>query len=389
MRGIPYLTLPFRLEPPMYTISMLQRRSARLVPAVLVCVSALVFSACTETGDPAPPTIAERLSALGVGDELGQQPIRTEQNGAWETYYYDPDAERAICLLGDQYQTNIRRGTSRNLLIYLEGGGACWNYETCYVARIAKTSPRPSFGDGIINPDNPDNPLRDWNVVFGSYCDGSVFSGNNIADYQGNRSYHHGLQNISAVVTLAQQEFPNPDLIMVAGSSGGGYGTYSAYGVTRVAFPNTPLIVFNDSGPGLQNPDTPEVNQERLDNWKFSPLVPPDCADCAVQYTFLTDWALDNDPTLRVSYFSYLQDGVIRFFLTLGADAYEAFLRQYTNELHSRHPDRFQRYFVQGGSHTVLELPTFYTTTVDGVSLRDFTDDFINGGSSWRDVVEE
>src|SRR6185369_15216872 len=150
-----------------------------------------------------------------------QQPSRMAQNGDWQTFYYDATAERAICFLGDEYQVNVRRSTSRNLLIYLEGGGACWNYETCYQTRLAKTDPTPYFGDGILNADNADNPLRDWNVVYGSYCDASVFSGNNIVDYQGNRSFHHGLQNVSAVVTLAQQEFPDAERIMVAGSSGG------------------------------------------------------------------------------------------------------------------------------------------------------------------------
>jgi hypothetical protein len=354
---------------------------------LLPCLCLAVLSACSES-DIETQSIAERLRALGVGDELGQLPVRSGQTGEWETFYYDPAEERAICFLGDQYQVNIRRGTSRNLLIYLEGGGACWNYDTCYVARIAKTSPNPLFGDGILNAENPDNPLRDWNVVYGSYCDGSVFSGSNIVDYRGNRSYHHGLQNISAVVTLAQREFPNPDRIMVSGSSGGGYGTYSGYGVTRVAYPDAPIIVFNDSGPGLQNPDTPETNQERLDNWQFQPLVPPDCTDCPIQYSYLTDWALANDPSLRVSYFSYLQDGVIRFFLSLGADAYEMFLRDVTGVIHSRHPDRFQRFFIEGGAHTILELPTFYTTTSGGVSLRDWTADFISDGPRWQDVVE-
>jgi hypothetical protein len=356
--------------------------------ATLACLCALLVSACTESGENDSLTIADKLSAMGVGDELGQQPTNMVQNGDWETYYYDPAEERAICLLGDQYQVNVRRGASKNLLIYLEGGGACWNYQTCIAGPIAKTSPQPLFGDGILNRDNPENPMADWNVVYGSYCDGSVFSGNNIVDYQGNLSYHHGLQNISAVVTVAQEEFPDAEYIMVAGSSGGGYGTYSAYGVTRVAFPEVPIIVFNDSGPGLQNPATPEINQERLDNWQFSPLVPPDCADCDEQYSYLTDWALDNDPALRVSYFSFLQDGVIRFFLSLEAEAYESFLTSVTDVIHARHPDRFQRYFIQGGGHTMLELPMFYTTTSGGVSLRDFTDDFINGGPAWQDVVE-
>ena len=334
------------------------------------------------------PLLADELAAAGVGRHLGIAPSTITPNGDWTAYSYDPAEETAICLRGTPYQVNIRRGTSNHVLLYLEGGGACWNFQSCWQSPRAKLEAQPFFGAGIFDFSSPANPFRDWNIVYASYCDGSVFAGDNVADYQGNRTYHHGLQNLSAAVALMRREFPSPDRIVVSGSSAGGFGTYTGYGVTRVAFPDTPILIFNDSGPGLQNPADTQAVQDRLANWNFTRSVPASCTRCATQLTYLSEWALGRDPSLRAAYFSYLQDAVIRSFLSLDGAAYESLLREVTDDIHSRHPDRFKRFFVQGAGHTVLELPTFSTLEIMGTAVRDWTADFLVDGPAWQDLVE-
>jgi hypothetical protein len=341
----------------------------------------------TDTATPTQVPIAEQLAAVGTGRYLGVMPSGMQQNGAWEEYTYDPAQEGPICLRGTQYQVNLRRGTSNNVLLYLEGGGACWNYATCWVSPLAKLTAGSATGVGVLEAGNPDNPFRDWNVVYASYCDGSVFAGDNIATYNGNRTYHHGLFNLSAAVTLMQREFPAPDRIVVSGSSAGGFGTYTGYGVTRVAFPDTPILVFDDSGPGLQNPADPNATAQRIANWHYTDIIPSSCTSCSMQLTYLTGWALDRDPTLRVAYFDYLQDGVLRFFLNLGAADFESLLRSVTGDVQAQHPDRFKRFFQQGELHTVLELPTFYTEELNGITVRDWTAAFLANDTAWQDLV--
>src|SRR5207302_1776982 len=153
----------------------------------------------------------------------------------------------AICLHGTDYETSLHRAASNKVLLYLEGGGACWDAFTC-ANGLAKLTANGAQGTGILDTTNATNPFADWNIVFASYCDGSVFSGNNIADYDGTQTYHHGIQNLSAAVSLMLREFPHPERIVVSGSSAGGYGTYSGYSVTRVAYPDTPILVLDDSG---------------------------------------------------------------------------------------------------------------------------------------------
>ena len=364
-------------------------------PTAAATVSATAPSSPTPTASQ-PPTatathaasIVDELTAVGVGRYLGTAAATMTTKGNWDEYVFDPTAERAICLRGDPYKVEVHHGTSNKVLLYLEGGGACWNYDNCYVNPLVKLTADPFFGVGILEFDNPDNPFRDWNIVYAPYCDGSVFGGDNIADYQGNRTFHHGQQNLSAAVTLMREQFPNPEQVVVSGSSAGGFGTYSGYGVTRVAYPDEPIVTLNDSGPGLQNLDDPQAIQDRLDNWKYAQYIPPTCTRCSEQLTYLTEWGLERDPTLRVGYFSNLQDSIIRGFLGLSAEAYEALLREVTDDIHSRQPERFKRFFIQGQGHTVLELPGFYTTEIAGTTMRDWTADLLSDGPKWQDLIE-
>jgi len=359
--------------------------TATATPPATATVTATASATSTQT-----PSLGDELSQTGIGKYLGQiTPVSMTEAGDWELHAYDPADKQAICMRGDPYRVELHRGTNNKVLLYLEGGGACWNNDNCWVNVLAKlkVDPEYRFG-GIFDFNNPDNPFHDWNVVFAPYCDGSVFSGDKDAEYPGGLVYHHGLRNLSAAVTLMRDRFPNPEQIAVAGSSAGGYGTYSGYGVTRVAYPDAPIVVLNDSGPGLQNLADSQAMLDRETNWDFQQFVPPTCERCPQQLTYLTEWALERDPTARVGYYSNLRDGVIRSFNQLTAEQYEALLRTTTDDLHSRQPDRFRRFFVQGEGHTILELPNFYTTEIAGLSFRDWTADLLDDGPRWQDVIE-
>lgn len=348
----------------------------------------------TFTATPPPtatgtPSLVDELVASGLGRYLGDSaPAQTLPNGAWESLRFDASEAKAICLRGDPYRVEVRRGTTNKVLLFLEGGGACWNNQSCWLTPTAKLTADPTFGAGIFELDNPANPFKDWNIVYAPYCDGSVFAGDNLVEYDGKPTYHHGLQNLSAAVTAMRAAFPDPDAIAVAGLSAGGYGTFTGYGVTRVAYPDAPIVVLNDSGPGLQNPDDTTNIAERATNWQYTSVVPPSCTRCSDQLTYLTEWALERDATLRVGYFSNLRDVVIRSFNLLSPEAYESLLLGVTDDLRSRQPERFQRFFIQGDGHTTLAFPFFYTRAVDGTTVRDWAADLLDDGPQWRDLIE-
>jgi hypothetical protein len=363
----------------------------RITASRLAIALCLFLAACgNDDGGGGGNSIADEIAATGAGKYLGViQPSGSQANGAWTEYLYDESKAEAICYTGMPYQVNIRPGTANKVLLYLEGGGACWNATTCFgAAPLAKGSAGSAPNFGILDPSIAENPFADWNVVYAPYCDGSVFGGDNQVMYGSRLAYHHGIRNLSAAVTQMLEAFPDPELIVVAGSSAGGFGTYSGYGVARVAYPETQILVFDDSGPGIQNPAAMQDIEERNENWQFRQFIPETCARCDEQITYLTEWSLERDPDLRVAYFNYLQDGVLRFFLGLGADAFEQLLRSVTDDVHSRQGERFQRFFPQGSTHTVLLSPEFYTLAIDGTTVRQWSDGFLDGTAVWRDLVE-
>jgi hypothetical protein len=365
----------------------MMRRTSKLAITLMLLLS---LAGCgDDDGGNGGATIVDEIAATGVGRYLGAiEPSSMRTNGPWTEYLYDPAAEEAICYTGSRYQVNVRPGTVNKVLLYLEGGGACWNNQTCFVGPIAKGSAGEAFGGGALDASKPANPFAGWHVVYAPYCDGSVFGGDNIALYAGRRTFHHGVQNLSAAVTRMLAEFPQPEQIVVAGSSAGGYGTYSGYAVTRLAYPDTQILVFDDSGPGLQNPEETQSIADREQNWQFQQFIPSSCTRCAEQLTYLTEWTLERDAGLRVAYFNYLQDGVLRFFLNLNDVEFESLLLAVTDDLHSRQSERFQRFFPDGVTHTVLLTSTFFDLELDGTTVSEWTEGFLAGSDPWRDLVQ-
>ena len=90
-----------------------------------------------------------------------------------------------------------RRGTSKNLVVFFEGGGACWDGLTCtfpIAAGLPSQVPQffvpaidpnasPANYDGIFKSDNPANPVKDWSFVYIPYCTGDIHVGSATQQY--------------------------------------------------------------------------------------------------------------------------------------------------------------------------------------------------------------
>jgi hypothetical protein len=336
---------------------------------------------------------AKELRDVGVDKYFGKaKPVSNSTNAAGDTVYEFDKSDGPICLWGTGYHAIVRDQGSENLVIYLEGGGACWT-GFCQANPTASSTIAPT---GLLDP-SPTGPsvVADWNVVYAPYCDGSVFSGDNelpdttSTGATGGTRYHHGLQNLTAAVDLAKSKFPNAKRILLAGSSAGGYGTLAGTGVVRLQYPDADLIVFNDSGLGLSNPTDPTMYETLKADWKFDQYIPPSCTECqSGQQTALIAWGLKNDPSLRAAGFSSYADAVIGGIFLKMADAdFKALLLDKTGEVHTAYPDRFERFLIEGTQHTTL-LAGYTTTKVGSVTTADWTRAFVDGTSDWKDTLE-
>jgi hypothetical protein len=340
----------------------------------------------------------DTLNQMGIDKYIGLEPLtgstQTIDNGAWKVYYYDPSSP-ARCLNGSQYMVSFHQGNPQKVMLYLEGGGACWDYNSCYNSIMAKTTANPVQIGGILDTTNAANPFSDYSIIYASYCDGSVWSGDNDAAFTNTTTgatvttYFHGLANLSAAITLMKQNFINPEKIVVAGSSAGGYGTFMGYFVTRTQYPFTTLNVLNDSGVGLFNPSQTTLFQNILTTWNIKKIIPPDCPKCNQQMSYLADWAMNHDQNVNFGFLSYYNDVVIgSIFLQMNTADFKNLLLSVTGEIHKDHPNRFQRFFVDGSMHTMLELPSYYTMQISGTTMTQWTADMVTDTAAWQDLLQ-
>ncbi len=175
-----------------------------------------------------------------------------------------------------QFYFFAKGGSVNNLVVYFEGGGACWHTMNCIYESTTNTGVRATVeslgdNDGIGDDDNPDNPFRDWSMVYIPYCTGDIHSGANDYDYPDDLGFHllpdfnhwtirhRGKVNFRVVLQWIQDTFTTaPDKIFVTGSSAGAYGALMNFPDIRDAYPSSTAYCFPDAGNGI-TPDSDAV----------------------------------------------------------------------------------------------------------------------------------
>jgi hypothetical protein len=323
----------------------------------------------------------------------------------------DPTADPRgpLCLRGTEYTVDTRRGSSDELVIFLQGGGACWE---SFCSAFETTNSLPV--SGILNPSLEGNPVADWDVLYLPYCDGSLFAGDvdrmlprsilGDGDPGVSQGYQRGLQNLTAALDIGAEEFPNPSRILLTGVSGGAFGTINALPLVRFYYPETEIIVFNDSGVGIAKDGEPEfVEETLLEGWNADSLIPESCVDCTSNghVTRLIEWQLAADDNHTMSALSFSADAVISSgFLFIPAEQFTVPLLAETERITLEYPERYKRFIPAGGAHTVLLRETSeggepgleigaLDTTIGDVTVLDWFTAHIEGTEDWVNLVDE
>jgi hypothetical protein len=393
------------------------------------------------------PDAMDELRAAGVDKYLGMFQPSASDYGVWTKHDFDPNyvpdetypwgarPDGPVCVAGTPYSVFTRKGDPKKLLIFLQGGGACWqNFSNCNILAEDQSPPADGPFPGVFDPTMQNNPFADYSVVYMPYCDGSTFGGDNDvkddpAFPYGPTRYHRGLRNVSAGMDVAADMFPQAKQITVMGHSAGGVGAAAfAPFLTRFVFGNnTKLTVYNDAGPIAVNlgtppwaggPDIPWLSVwARQNDWQFQQFYPQSCIDdggCNAfgQQTGIIDWRLENDSTIREAFYETDSDATNRFFAQgdgsrMDPQAYRDLILAEHGALHEAYPRRYKRFIVSGDdTHGAVQVtaPTlnfpypqpfyFYTQEANGTSLTRWASEFVRIGQrqskfGWKDIVED
>ncbi len=356
-----------------------------------------------ETGEPAVNPFAEVIEQ-GLGDYLGTvDPSDVIEDGDETHYLFDP-ADGPMCLRGGDYWVSARAGshTSTDLVIYQQGGGACWS-DLCQAFESLGAPGVPA--SGLLNPTLPGNAFADWNQVYLPYCDGSLFAGDIDIDDDDDGTidrFHHGLINLSAGLDVAHDRFPDVERIVLAGSSAGSYGVHISNMLVRTLWPDAEVIIVADCGVGIGKPGDFEFIPGLLEEWNILHVVPESCDDCVTDHiTNLANWQLERDPLMRFAAIAAYDDAVIGgVFLGLGSGEYQAAVETELGKLAAAHPDRYHRFFFDSPLHKTIGtdsvagggLPgltaTYDTTLVHGTSVANWLELLITDDPDFGDRIE-
>lgn len=191
----------------------------------------------------------------------------------WETVTL-PASSGASCGNGTPYRFFVNTALfTSNLVIEMEGGGACWDQRACEgQGKLAATNPNGVGGDymtslnaaagGLVTPFTSRlNPLQgvrtqSWNQVFLPYCTGDVHTGAKVRVYDDadpghpRVQYHRGQANVRAAAAWIRANLGRPSQLLVTGFSAGGVGATANYAVLRDALaPTGRASLIADSGP--------------------------------------------------------------------------------------------------------------------------------------------
>jgi hypothetical protein len=348
------------------------------------------------------------LQEAGVDKYIGEfTPVSsTDVGDGWNKHTFDPDGGNGpICIAGTAFSAFTRAGKSSKLLIFEQGGGACWqDFYNCNI--LSEDQEPPTARAGIWDFDSADNPFADYSIVYMPYCDGSVFSGDNdvfdpafgaaIGVPEAVVRFHRGFRNQTAAMDLAKATFPAAHRITVSGSSAGGVGAagFAPFLVRFIYGNSVDLTVLNDAGPVTTNLDAIDDIAARDADWQFAQFYPASCTDCDAfgQSTAIIEWRLDNDRTIREAFYETDGDLTNRFFLDLLGDqpAFRDLIVTEHGLLNDAYPYRYKRFIVAGDvSHTALQSPLFYAQDANGVLLNEWSSDFLLYKPGWIDIVED
>jgi hypothetical protein len=286
-----------------------------------------------------------------------------------------------------------RRTASKNVVVYFEGGGACWDTLTCsspqnfYQPQVPGTD--PATLDGIFSAVNPSNPVRDWNMVYIPYCTGDIHLGSatkvhpsvsipGLGTLPPITIEHRGFDNFMVVLDWIRKNFEAPTNLLVTGVSAGGYGaTANAAWIAR-AFPTSHMSVLADASQGVTLPSWDKGDPGRkVWNPQLAPWVFGPSAD-NVPGPQLMRSAARGQPKAKFAQFTTVFDetqimfyGAMKLCHLVSCDPQALGYEWYSQMVSQLIADQtqvpnFRSYVAYGSYHVILDQPQFYLENTGG-----------------------
>jgi hypothetical protein len=325
----------------------------------------------------------------GVPEDAGTPIIAPVETWTWAGF---PDS---ACGNGVPTGVGVNVSTrSTDVLIFLMGGGACWDSLTC---AFAATNLTTGYREQDFNQDTtlraapfnraePTNPFKDMSYVFVPYCTGDVHAGDNVRNYPAvgaqipARTVHHkGRTNLDAFLVRLHDTFPGATRVFLSGSSAGAFGAQLNFARVAAAWPNAEVHVLADCAQ-IVNPNGTLLTQW-VSAWNLE--IPQACAGCDTDFSLFPKFLHDSAPNRRFGLLAYTQDGTLRQFAGYDGPTFEA--RTLALAASAYDTTTNAKYFIVGGGDHVMLDDLQSLQGPQGASVLTWVQSFVRG-DAWQSV---
>lgn len=285
---------------------------------------------------------------------------------------------------------------SDKLMIFLEGGGACFNGSTCgtnpshfdattFAAQFASAESKL----GIFSRTDTKNSVADFNMVYVPYCTGDVHAGNapnaTVPQVPGVQQFV-GYTNMTKYLSRIVPTFPSVTRVLLTGQSAGGFGAALQYVQTARSFGSVPVDLLDDSGPLMGNPYLAACLEQSmstlwgLTNTFIAQDCGSDCNDPGNDLLLYWEHLPKTFPNARFGFVDSTGDSTISSFFGFGAQNCTAFAATTPQQYEAGLLDMRTQvaadtnagsFLFAGTSHTSL-VSAYTTRTSANVKLEDW-----------------
>ncbi|NUP09176.1 MAG: hypothetical protein HOW73_24260 [Polyangiaceae bacterium] len=277
---------------------------------------------------------------------------------------------------------------STMMIIWVSGGGACWDDEMCNGASPASIHIHEELTEAVVAPEypgldrsDPNNPFAAATVAYVPYCTGDLHWGDATGEYSGGNIEHRGASNMRTFLERLRATRPNTQQIFFYGGSAGGYGVTLHLGTAKEVFgDDVEVHALADSSPMVQ----PLGDRYDLMKQNWNIQFPSGCEGCEDDMGFIVDTLAERYPTSRYGALIYGSDAVISMYLGFG----EGQLAPAVEELRAVHYDPYPetKYFVYaaGTGHGMVADQTPEATAPDGTTPLLFFLQWLTDDPAWE-----
>ncbi len=317
---------------------------------------------------------------------------------------------------GSEYHIYVKRAPSKNLCVFLSGGGMAWNEYTAarpvtapkMVAKIPNyywNNLRPmtqvmNINIGITQTGSTRNPFDDWNFIVIPYSTGDLHIGNGEFVYHNDAGeeetlHFHGYLNFRAAMDAGITFFPKAAKILIAGNSAGSFAVPAlAPDIADEYYPGCrDITLLSDSGQLIYR------KWKRLlkDIWKADPRFWSAVRSDNLTVDLYRSLTEKYEGRFRCLYSSSTRDYLLSIYYNdltnkkykTDKDVQDVFheqLRTMVSELKALDPgfgmyiDPWRAPLTHGGTvHTAVRELYFAFKTVDGITMARWLHDAVFG----------